>query len=259
MEKANDYDQWAAERQKRLISGENLPHAYVEKPAMRNLLPNLKGKRVLLLGCGTGEESQLLAEFGASDMTGIDLSKESIRLASQTYPDIRFEVGDMHRLDFQAESFDFIYSSLTIHYSDKPKEVYQELHRVLRPGGSLQFSVGHPMRWASERLEIEGVSSKIMGYSEDVKHPRLYGTYSTFAQHEETFFAKAGGTTQSGEVLSFWVGPPSMHFGLLREAGFNVESFVESQTIEACKDVDAYYYERNHEFPQFCIFSARKL
>lgn len=258
MKKTNDYDQWAAARQKELRAGEKLPHRYVEKPAMRKLLPRLEGKKVLLLGCGTGEESQLLTEFGASDMTGIDLSKESIRLARQTYPDIHFEVGDMHHLDFEDESFDFIYSSLTIHYSDKPGEVYQELCRILRPGGSLQFSVGHPMRWASEHLEIEGVPSKIMGYSEDPQHPRLYGTYATFAQHQESVFAKAGGTEKNGEVLSFWIGPPSMHFGLLREAGFIVESFVESQTIEECKEVDAYYYERNHEFPQFCIFSARK-
>jgi SAM-dependent methyltransferase len=258
MAQTNDYDNWAAARQKELRAGEKLPHRYVEKPAMRKLLPRLEGKKVLLLGCGTGEESQLLAEFGASDMTGVDLSKESIRLAAGTYPDVQFIVGDMHALDFTDESFDFIYSSLTLHYSDRPEHVYKELYRILKPGGQLQFSVGHPMRWASERIEIDGVTSKIMGYSEDPKRPKLYGTYATFSPHSEAVFAVPGGTAANGEVLSFWIGPPSMHFGYLTKCGFVVEAFVETQTIEACKEVDPYYYERNHEFPQFTLFSARK-
>lgn len=84
MTQANDYDRWAADRQKGLKAGESLPHRFVEKPAMRKLLPDLHNKRVLLVGCGTGEESQLLSEYGAADMVGIDLSRESIRLAKES-------------------------------------------------------------------------------------------------------------------------------------------------------------------------------
>jgi ubiquinone/menaquinone biosynthesis C-methylase UbiE len=250
MTQANDYDNWAAIRQKELKAGEKLPHRFVEKPAMKRLLPELKDKKVLLLGCGTGEESLLLAEHGAVDMVGVDLSKESIRLAQESYPKITFVVGDMHSLDFEDESFDFVYSSLTIHYSDQPENVYKELFRILKPEGVLQFSVGHPVRWASERIALEGVITKVLGYSENAEKPRLYGTYSTFKQYDETF--------PSGEVLRFWIAPPSTHFSLLRKAGFVVDQFVETRAIEECKAVDAYYYERNHEFPQFAVFVARK-
>lgn len=250
MAQVNDYDNWAAIRQKELKAGEKLPHRYVEKPAMRKLLPDLTGKKVLLLGCGTGEESQLLAEYGATNMIGIDLSQESVRLAQESYPGITFSVGDMHQLEFEDNSFDFVYSSLTIHYSSSPADVYKEIYRILRPGGSLQFSVGHPVRWASERIDIDGITTKILGYSENEEHRRLYGTYSSFKEYDETF--------KSGEILRFWVGPPSMHFSLLREAGFMVDSFVETRAIEDCKDVDEYYFVRNHEFPQFVVFVAKK-
>src|SRR5688572_30392198 len=94
----NDYDRYAAQRQEELKRGEKLPHRYVEKPAMRKLLPNLKDKKILLLGCGTGEESLLLEEFGAGSMIGVDSSKESIKLATQSYPAHEFKVADMHNL-----------------------------------------------------------------------------------------------------------------------------------------------------------------
>jgi len=250
MTTANDYDNWAAIRQKELKAGEKLPHKYVEKPAMQKLLPDLSGKKVLLLGCGTGEEAMLLKEYGATDMVGVDLSKESIRLAQESYPDVTFMVGDMHTLDFENETFDFIYSSLTVHYSSDPIQVYTEVFRVLKPGGVFQFSIGHPVRWASERLTIDGASTKLLGFSEDPDKRKLYGTYSSFRQYDETF--------PSGEVLRFWIGPPSMHFTLLRQARFAVEEFVETRAIEECKEVDEYYFIRNHEFPQFCVFVAKK-
>jgi ubiquinone/menaquinone biosynthesis C-methylase UbiE len=246
----NDYDQFAALRQNRIKNGESRPHRFVEKPAMKKLLPNLSGKKVLLLGCGTGEETMLLEEFGAADMTGVDLSAESIRLANESYPGHHFLVGDMHKLDFDDTSFDFIYSSLTVHYSSRPLDVYKEVYRLLKPGGVFQFSIGHPMRWASERVYIDGTPTKVMGYTENRAEQRLYGNFSMFKEYEETF--------PSGEVLSFWIGPPSMHFGLLKDSGFKVMDFIETKPIEECKDYDRNYYERFSAFPQFSIFVAQK-
>ena len=80
--------------------------------------------------------------------------------------------------------------------------------------------------------------------------PKLYGNYSDFGEYEETF--------PSGEVLRFWVGPPSMHFRLLREAGFNVTNFIETKAIEETKEVNNDYYLRFSHFPQFIVFAAEK-
>jgi ubiquinone/menaquinone biosynthesis C-methylase UbiE len=246
----NDYDTYAAQRQAELKKGEKLPHKFVEKPAMRKLLPNLDGKKVLMLGCGTGEESVLLEEYGAESMQGIDLSSESIRLASESYPKHIFTVSDMHKLDFADNSFDFVYSSLTVHYSSNPLEVYKEVLRVLKPGGSFQYSIGHPMRWASERVVIDKIPHKLMGYTEGDSNTKLIGNYSDFREYDETF--------PSGEVLRFWIGPPSLHFGLLRDAGFVVTDFVETKAISECREVDENYFQRFSHFPQFVVFAAQK-
>jgi ubiquinone/menaquinone biosynthesis C-methylase UbiE len=246
----NDYDKFAAHRQDELKRGEKKPHRFVEKPAMRKLLPNLANKEVLMLGCGTGEESILLEEYGATSMRGVDLSAESVRLANETYPKHSFSVADMHKLDFEDSLFDFVYSSLTVHYSANPIDVYKEVWRVLKPGGTFQFSIGHPMRWASERVVIDNIPHKLMGYTEGDTKTRLFGNYSDFQEYDETF--------PSGEVLRFWVGPPSLHFGLLREASFDVNNFVETKAVEECREVDENYFERFSHFPQFVVFVAVK-
>lgn len=246
----NDYDQYAASRQQKFKYGESIPHRFVEKPAMRSVLPDLTGKRVLLLGCGSGEESKLLEEFGGAGLVGIDLSAESIRLAQESYPEHEFTVGDMHKLPFANEVYDFVYSSLTVHYSDNPLSVYKEVSRVLKPGGSFQFSVGHPMRWASDVTDVNGRQVRLLGYSEGKNKPQLYGKYHSFSRHQATF--------SDGMVIQYWIGPPSMHFNLLKQAGFTVEEFLETRAIEECKDVDPYYYERFREFPQWAVFVAKK-
>ncbi len=81
----NEYDKIASIRQKELLNGEMKPHRFVEKPMMRSLLPNLNGKKVLLIGCGTGEESSFLEKSGAKEIIGIDISEKSVELANKTY------------------------------------------------------------------------------------------------------------------------------------------------------------------------------
>ena len=124
----NDYEKYAKARQEALLSGEHKPHRYVEKPMMREMLPDLTGMRVLMLGCGTGEEAKLLEQAGAAELVGVDLSENSIRIAEETYPKYEFVVGDMHKLPFDNDSFDFVYSSLTVHYSSDPGSVYAEIY-----------------------------------------------------------------------------------------------------------------------------------
>lgn len=246
----NDYDSYAKKRQEELLKGEMKPHRFSEKPMMRKMLPNLSGKKVLMLGCGTGEESLLLKEFGATDIIGLDLSEHSIELANNTYPEIEFIVGDMHNIPFEDKTFDFVYSSLAIHYSSEPESIYKEIYRILKKDGEVLFSVGHPLRWASKHFNIDNVEYLATGYAYPSNEDKVYGNYNTFLKHDHIF--------PDGEVLSFYVGSPSYHFKLLRECGFNVLDFSESICIDEAKEVDYNYWLKNHEIPQFMAFLARK-
>ena len=55
----------------------------VEKPTMLSLLPDLLGKTLLDLGCGTGGHLQLYLERGATKVVGTDLSAKMLQQATQ--------------------------------------------------------------------------------------------------------------------------------------------------------------------------------
>lgn len=254
--KINDYDKFAEKRQQDLINGMKPSHRFVEKPMMKSMLPNLKNKKILMLGCGTGEESKLLEAFGAdvNNLVGIDLSGKSIEIAKNTYSNVEFLVADMNELPFLDNTFDFVYSSLAIHYNGTPEKTYEEVFRVLKPGGEFLFSIAHPLRWGSEEVELNGETVRIIGCSRSDTGNRVYGTYHSNVKHTHSFFA----WQDDGEVLQIYVGSPSMHFKLLRNAGFDVLDFTESKCVEEAKEVDMNYYVKNSEVPQFMAFLAKK-
>ncbi len=187
----NNYDDYAKERQEKLLSGMIPSHRFVEKPMMKSMMPDLKNKKILMLGCGTGEECNLLETFGADkeNMTGIDLSNESIDIARKTYPNVNFVVGDMASLPFDKNTFDFVYSSLAIHYSAMPDKVYSEVYRVLKKDGLFLFSLVHPIRWSSSQKKINGKTYRLIGCSRDDNESEVFGNYNTFKEHTHDFFS----------------------------------------------------------------------
>lgn len=112
------------------------------------LLGDLKGKRVLELGCGAAQNSIAFAKQGAIAI-GVDLSAEMLgharRLADQEDVRVELRQGDMADLAFvRAESVDLVFSACAFGFVDDLSRVFRQVHRVLRTGAPLVFSTAHP-------------------------------------------------------------------------------------------------------------------
>jgi SAM-dependent methyltransferase len=118
-----------------------------EWPALRALLPDLRGLRVLDLGCGFGWFCRWARQMGAAHVLGIDVSDKMLARSRGTTQDtaITYTRADMEQLELPLASFDLVYSSLVLHYIDGLDELMAEVYRSLVPGGRLVFSVEHPI------------------------------------------------------------------------------------------------------------------
>ena len=119
-----------------------------EKPTIFGLLPDLKGKKVLDLGCGYGEHCREYKARGAEYVLGVDLSEKMLEVAKEENPDIDFVREDISDLSFVKEKFDLVCSSLTFHYVEDFEKLMREISGVLNDGGTLIFSQEHPLTTA---------------------------------------------------------------------------------------------------------------
>ncbi|MCU0568145.1 MAG: class I SAM-dependent methyltransferase [Oculatellaceae cyanobacterium Prado106] len=107
---------------------------------MRSLaLENLESTptlQVLDLCCGSGQNTRyLLQKF--PQVTGLDASPRSIQRAQQNVPAATFVEGWAEAMPFADAQFDLVHTSLALHEmkADQLRQILQEVHRVLKPGG----------------------------------------------------------------------------------------------------------------------------
>ena len=149
-----DNDEFFAGYSRLLRSVEGLGGA-PEWPTLRAWLPDLRGRRVVDLGCGFGWFCRWAREQGAARVLGIDISVKMLARARADSDDplVKYLRVDLEELELPAASFDLAYSSLAFHYLEDLGILIGQVSRALAPGGSLVFSVEHPMFTAPIRPE----------------------------------------------------------------------------------------------------------
>ncbi len=113
-------------------------------PNLSRWLQDLRGKKVIDIGCGQGFFSRLLAEKGAS-VTGVDSGGSLIEIAKKEGKNIKYVKADAHNLSFaKAGEFDMALCVLSLQNMENLKAVLGEISRVLKPNGKLIAVLNHP-------------------------------------------------------------------------------------------------------------------
>ena len=97
-------------------------------------------RRVLDVASGPGLVSQAAAERGTR-VIGIDFSFNMVGLARATYPDLEFVSGDAEALPIRSASHESVVMNFGMLHLGQPERAVAEAFRVLRPGGSMAFTV----------------------------------------------------------------------------------------------------------------------
>lgn len=105
-------------------------------------LGDVKGKSLLDVGCGAGENSVYFAQKGAQCVAS-DYSpgmvEVALKLAEKNRVSIEGHVGNAMAFNFPDNSFDIVYVANLLHHLPDPKLALQELHRVVKPEGKVCF------------------------------------------------------------------------------------------------------------------------
>ena len=105
------------------------------------------GERALDLGCGAGTDSLVAAQMVGAEgrVTGIDMTPEMLAKARSAAAEmgagnVDFVEGEIEALPFADETFDVVVSNGVVDLVPDKDAVFEEIYRVLAPGGRIQIA-----------------------------------------------------------------------------------------------------------------------
>ena len=245
MAKQNIFDnETFFEGYKSLRERETNANVLFEIPALLSLMPDLRGKSVLDLGCGFGEHCKMFVERGAERVVGIDISEKMLEVAARenSHAKIEYRRMPIEDIDLISESFDVAVSSLALHYVEDFEGVSEKVYRLLKPDGVFVFSQEHPL-----------VTSHSGGsrWTKDEKGEKIHVNISNYGiegERETAWFV---------DGIKIYHRTFSSIVNTLIKVGFTIENMLEPLPTP---DLLKKYPEHRDLFhkPDFLLIKARK-
>lgn len=157
---------------------------------IREHLGDLRGRRVLDVGCGKGRFARVFQEQEpAAEIWGLDISEEMLRFVPRG---VHTRAGSMTELPFTDGFFDAAYATESLEHAVEIDKAVAEICRVVKPGGRIAIIDKNAEHWGRlktpewekwfNRRELERllarhcrkVSSRFISYWEDVEPDGLF-------------------------------------------------------------------------------------
>ena len=128
------------------------------------LLSSSYSAKVLIAGCGTGNQIINATRYKDADLTAIDISLSSLAYAIRKSRDynidhVRFEHLDILNLTDLHKQFDVIECSGVLHHMDNPADGLSALNRQLKPGGYMKIGLYSSLARATINLARNSIRS----------------------------------------------------------------------------------------------------
>lgn len=213
-----------------------------EKPVPRDWFGEIKGKKVLCLASGGGQQAPILAAAGGH-VTCFDNSAKQLEqdrlVATREGLQIRLEKGDAADLSrFADETFDLIVNPCSNLFMPELQPIWSECFRVLEPAGELLVGIIKPVVYIFDRHEDENNGRLV------VRHSLPYSDKDSLTEAELAELIENGEPLEYSHTLE-------EQFGGQIAAGFHITGFFEDSRRN-------HESRLNHYMTTFIATRARK-
>lgn len=213
---------------------------FLEMPATLGLIGNVKRKKLLDLGCGSGIYAKLLTKKGAI-VKGFDISPKMLEIAKKNNPDLDLRIGSAYKIPFK-EKFDIVYSALVIHYLNDYDKMFKQVSRVLNKNGLFIFSTVNPVIEVIEKINRK---------------------YKTDRNKDDYFNEKRISTVwnvggKEREVFAYHKTYETIIKSIIRN-GFDIVDYKDCFPLKKSKKLFPKDYAIFSKIPYFCVWKVRKI
>lgn len=192
-------------------------------------IEDLKGKEVLLACGGGGQQTPILAAFG-SIVTTLDISDSQIRQDREALEKYGLSAtlvqANVLEMPFPDKSFQAVIMPQAMNFIDDLERLYNEIRRVLIPGGTFIFGVANPILYS---------------FDERIQNRKLKVRYTIPFSHTRSLSEKALSSRLSQtDTLEFSHTLDSI-LGLLTKKGFAVTGFYTDSA--GSEPTDSFVYD----------------
>ena len=178
-----------------------------------HLLGNLRGKKVLEIGCGGAQCGIAMAKKGAK-VTGIDISNEQLKfaneLAQKNKVNVKFYQGDVRKLpQIKSNSQDTVFSAWALFYVDNIKSCFKEVHRVLKKKGIFVLALPHPAYFIINPKNLKFTQSYFKTGKYQSIHKSEEGKKMKFVCYNRTLSEIANQLIEAGFIIKQIIEPDS--------------------------------------------------
>lgn len=193
----------------------------------------LRGKKVLGLASGGGQQMPIFAALGA-DCTVLDYSQKQLdserMVAAREGYEIQIIRGDMTKpLPFPDESFDLIFHPVSNCYVEEVKPIYKECGRILKHGGILLTGFDNGINYLVNDDETQIVNTMPFNPLKNPEQRRQLEESDCGLQFSHTLEEQLGGQLEAGLILTDLYGDTN---GEGRLHQLNIECYLATRSVK---------------------------